>query len=525
MKAAILAGILCVAVVIGVGCGGEVETPASTEMSPIPTATAERISVATASPTPISPTKAARTRTPTPEPTVIPISTVVHETPSFRFTHPPTIDMQIVDSTVIVVATLQSISAGVETVTGTPNRYRPKHILQFKATEYLKGSGPTEFVVEVSEGFTKSTFNVETSAMNEATRTLTARNTQWDDRPGVLFLEGPLASSSSESANTPTFNLTNNGLTNHSSFQYTVDTLSRGWLPAKESGSSSSSGNSGAQEFITDGTAEPAPVVSLADLKTRINEIQALFDAGDGSEAYNDCVKGMLKRPWWYVDWEPRDQPLEGTIESGVASGTEFATQPTGGGYDDAEYGDKEGYFTSQQAHLFNVQNIDDDNKPSNGFSFSLRTSRPLIAGEHHLRFRILLKPRQICNARQQHEDPGYMPYKVTVTAPAGTLHEAFFDPTAAGTGDVSPASFTLNGTATEITGLRWSEGKVKLSLKPYVSLAGYALDFIELDGTVSLSLKTSKAVVDVDGGTLSWDVPKRPWEYGDKLMLRIRED
>ena len=82
-----------------------------------------------------------------------------------------------------------------------------------------------------------------------------------------------------------------------------------------------------------------------------------------------------------------------------------------------------------------------------------------------------------------------------------------------------------LVGTFTAITGLEWSDGKVALSLDPVVSLDGYTLDFIELNGTASLILPASNAVSNPDAATLAWPVPHQPWHPGDKLMLRIRED
>ena len=49
-------------------------------------------------------------------------------------------------------------------------------------------------------------------------------------------------------------------------------------------------------------------------------------------------------------------------------------------------------------------------------------------------------------------------------------------------------------------------------------------MDFIELDGTVSLSLVVNEATVDAANNTLSWSVSPQPWDDGDELMLRIRE-
>ena len=64
----------------------------------------------------------------------------------------------------------------------------------------------------------------------------------------------------------------------------------------------------------------------------------------------------------------------------------------------------------------------------------------------------------------------------------------------------------------------------MKVKVSPHTGLAGHKLDFIELDGSVSLSLVVDEATVDAANGGLSWAVVEQPWEDGDKLMVRIRE-
>ena len=169
----------------------------------------------------------------------------------------------------------------------------------------------------------------------------------------------------------------------------------------------------------------------------------------------------------------------------------------------------------------------DDDTDPSNGYYYDYATSRPLPAGKYIVKFHQRGYGTQICNFNPT--DTNYITYTVTVTAPAGTLHEAFFDPVEGGEDEVSPAGFSVGGTATEIMGLEWADGKVTLSLDPIVSLDGYTLDFIELDGTASLNLRgldvVERSRAGDGSGALKWAVADEPWKDGDKLMLRIRED
>ena len=121
----------------------------------------------------------------------------------------------------------------------------------------------------------------------------------------------------------------------------------------------------------------------------------------------------------------------------------------------------------------------------------------------------------------------------MTVAPPDNVLHELFYDPVAVGTtvaaddtnGVLKPASFTdANGAPATIESISYESGTVKLGVTPDDALAGHIVDFIELDGTVSLSLKVSDATVDATTGTLSWSVASQPWEDGDLLMVRIRE-
>ena len=88
--------------------------------------------------------------------------------------------------------------------------------------------------------------------------------------------------------------------------------------------------------------------------------------------------------------------------------------------------------------------------------------------------------------------------------------------------GVLEPSSFSVDGTSTSITSLKWDNGSVVLTLSPHVSLSSHKLDFIELDGSVNLVLEVSSATEDSSAGTLSWTLLDQPWHDGDTLMLRI---
>ena len=469
---------------------------------------------------------------------------LMHSSVLFRFVDPPPLDWQILDSDVIVVANFVSATAGVDTYEGPPAAYLPMHTLQFRASQYLKGTGPTEFTVEVLDygphtplsGYLNREF-----VLDLARSSLEARNTQWDSRTGVLFLKGPLAAASEVSTDSSSrspqsepagvFHLTNNDLLNQSAFQYTVDTLSRDWMPASEATSSDS--RSTDSDYITDGSKTPPPTIAMSALRNRISEIDTLLNSGDDSEAFRTCIDRTLRIPFHTRDWEPTVFQT-GQLASGAPAGTQFgvfelrSALPPGGQYEDFEV-----YLTGEHANLFSSTATDDDSEPRNGFTYHFKTNQPLVAGEYRLHQHYQSWIEKPCNHRSVHDGPGYSVWDVTVTAPAGTLHEAFFDPVTVGTavkadgsnGVLTPTSFTVGSTSTELTSLEWSSNQVVLTLGTHVSLSGYVLEFIELDGSVSLSLLTADATLDSTAGTYSWPMASQPWTNGDKLMLRIRED
>ena len=490
----------------------------------------------------------------------------------------PSIDQQILDADVIAVASFVSATAGVQTLpgdTGVAPTYRPMQILTFRAAEYLKGTGPTEFTVEVLElsrgivtnGDLYTGYLTQQEALAAATDLVSRRDTAWDDRPGVIFLKGPLNSAasnsigtspesgprstteseSSTSSNSTSFRFVLSNRAAQSSFAYSINTLSRTWLPAMESSSSGTgaqdSGTNKATEtsgakYITDGAKRPHPAVSLPDLRARIAEIDTLLAAGAGIEGYEDCVYLTLVRErYWRAAPESKVWEIEVTIDSGLAAQSVSLKEAMGDPSHDALSFDID-YFefwtSGSDAGYFQTIVADDDEEASNGYSYTFSVVRPLPEGEYNANFHLWSPKEALCNTKpttEAEDTGGYSNWTVTVTAPAGTLHEAFFDPVTVGTavkadgsnGVLKPTSFTVGGTATELTSLEWSSNQVVLTLNPHVSLSGQVLDFIGLDGNITLSLLADEATANSTAGTYTWTMSSQPWADGDKLMLRIR--
>ena len=556
MKGLIWATTLLAVVVVAACSSDGVDTPTATA-----SATATEFPPATQAPSPtVKPPQA-----PTSKPTLR-LPQPIPEMHSSRqyYIGPPSIDRQILDADVIVLASFRSATAGTETMPspeGEQSTYRPVLTLNFTATEFLKGTGSNGFSVEMRStkeqywtgGKLYLGYLTEAEALQEATRLTTERNTRYDDRPGVLFLRGPVTpilppsstasgtaargdSSQAQSSSSNNFKFVTWGF--ESSFGYSVDIDSRAWLPARgvsssgsrstdEESSTNSQGTN--QEFIIDGTANPPPVTTLSELRTRIGEIATMLGDGIGIEGYEGCIYSKLTRPEFYLNNYPdgwRPLTADRAIDSGAAAGTAlYQSQLVG----------------NSQYNLYTVSGVDeglfqtivrdDDNDASNGYFYDYATARPLPAGSYTANFHHRHYSYLVCNHNPIHNN--YSTFNVTVTAPAGTLHEAFYDPVTVGSavkadgsnGVLKPTSFTVGGTATEITSLEWSSNQVVLTLGAHMSLSGHVLDFIDLNGSVALSLFPDAATVDSTAGTYSWSMSSQPWANGDKLMLRIRED
>ncbi len=386
-------------------------------------------------------------------------------------------------SDVVVRANLQSAAAG---------------LLTFRAVEYLKGTG-----------FSMFTVSAETDG----------RPTTWDGQEAVLFLNASATRSTTGFVFTDTTTWRYTPERPEDSYAgtlpagYTVDSRNPVWVPLSSGGAGGGRGDSGGGESL-----------DLDDLRATIAWL------GGSGQGYQDCVRFALWHIRYYRDWEVyygRDLRVEhdGTIPSGTAGAVVHQYSKTQ--QHSAYTGYRARWIDGPNRDLFSAGTVDDDTDPANGFHEALRAARPLPAGSYELHYRVQNLGFVPCNYVPEDVGPNW---DVTVTAPAGTVHEAFFDPAAIGTavgadatnGVVEPSGFTVGGTATTIDTLKWQSGVVTMELSPAASLSGYDMDVIELDGSVSLTLDVASATSNA-GGTLTWDVATQPWHAGDQLMLRLR--
>ena len=447
------------------------------------------------------------------------------------------IEQKIFGGDAIVKATMTSYSSGV--FVDAKGKFLSTLTFNLEVSEYLKGSGATNIVALWVDG---TRYDTIAEANVAEARNLANRDDQWDDRAAIIFLyDGASGLGTSLDAQ---FQLADHYLlaAGHRYFdddRYSLhSTRNKVWLPAAGTGS-----NGDTQEFLLDvppptGTAS---TITLGDLKSRIAGVTAEFDGGDGSEAYETCVEETyeIEQVIRYFreeeDSEAYDKsPQDSSLASGQPANTELHQRQNGGAYPDTK---AKTWLEGRDADLFTVVqgettdvDVDGDGTftaEADGIEFTetFATARPLPSGEYEI-VRKEVWPRYLpCDYVLDNE------WTITVNAPEGVLHEAFFDPVTDGTavaaddtnGVLKPASFTGAGGAT-IERIEWESGTVKLKVSPHTGLPGHVVDFIELDGTVSLSLHTDAATVDAANDTLSWSVASQPWEDGDELMVRVRK-
>ncbi len=468
----------------------------------------------------------------------------IHRSSNLIWRVAPSIAEQIFRSTTIVRATLQSATAVVETLPGDPGvapTYQAVQELRFTVHEYLKGSGETSLLVVVRGGHGYLT---EAEARDFADWTVQARVTTWDARQAVLFLEAPsspytpAAASGEAAGNSETTSLVVLQFTRSNYGQppwaYSVDTLRPAWLPAENMPAEGEAPTA----FITDGAPTPPPTITLADLRARIAALAAELKAGDGIDGYAACIYGRIIRERYNRadPWTPWQEAV--TLGSGSAAGTEVSRGTNA--YNDPHY--SRYWLSGPNAAQFEVQISDDDGQSSTGYDHLLVAARPLPAGEYDVFYNSQRHTRFSCNFVP---DDAYDDFTVTVTAPAGTVHEAFFDPAALGSGVVgrdaahgvlAPAKVGTAGgsagaagaagaipTSATLRRLTWDAGQLRLDVAG-TTLAGQQLELIRLDGTVGLTLRGDAATrtATAGGHELRWPVCTQPWQPGERLMLRI---
>ena len=440
------------------------------------------------------------------------------------------------DSLVVVRASLQSATERIETVPAaravSSTTYRPVHELRFTIHEYLEGSGPNEILVVVRDD---GTFSAEEDARAWANLAASSRNTSWDTHQAVLFVglaeatPAPTGDNSNPGSSSVRKAAFSGSTPQQSPWDYTVDTLSRAWLPA-ETVASGTADSAADPTFITDGGKSPPPTIALSALKAKIAALKTELKSGEEITGFERCIRGRISRERYDRADPPWPYAKDKTLLSGLTAGTEVYryAEPFQG---TPAY--SQGWLKGPDASLFQTVTIDSDSSSANGYNLGFSTARPLPTGAyrtHYLGQSYIYIP---CNFKP---DNSYLDWTITVTAPTGTLHEAFFDPVAIGTtigadatnGVLKPNTFTASdSTTTTLRSVDYSGSNVRMLFSQTTGLSGKEVQFIMLDGTVGLTVPLSSGrteTVASQGTRYSWTTCSAPWAAGEKIMIRIRD-
>ena len=440
----------------------------------------------------------------------------------------------------IARVSLDSVSSSVESgPTYQGMKYFALLEFNFSVLEYLKGSGADDIVAVWDAA---PFFNTQQEAEDALPSIAAARNDKRDDREAIVFLQLSSATLASTQRADRYFFAWGGGWSHYGPDDgYSIASRhNQLWLPADGAASAQSQVSNDQQRFLMDvpSATGTAPTITLGDLKTQFAVVAAKLDAGDGSERYRECVLRTYdyERVNQYQisvgreGFFPRTPDQE--LASGLPSSSIILEKSAYGGLPNIR---TEVWLEGEDADLFSVLYGDSVPHDSSGdgvidsiqYVRRIVSARPLPEGSYTTNYNRRDARFVRCDGYSFSHD-----WTITVTAPEGTLHEAFFDPVTDGTavaaddtnGVLKPAAFTdADGATATIVRIEWESGTVKIEVSRDDALAGHVLDFIELDGTTSLSLNADQATVDAANDTLSWSVGSQPWDDGDELMVRVR--
>ena len=447
----------------------------------------------------------------------------------------------ILESDTIARVSLLSSTTSVATV-----EHSPEHValLEFRLEvhEYLKGSGPNEIGALVGA-------NYYTAADAEWARTLVAaaHDTRWDDRQAIVFLNYPEPGLEVPELGAGQYWLADVGgaLSGYLDMYTVASPWNKLWLPEARQTAGRSLSEPGRPEpvlFMLDvpsGTPQGArssaaasgPTISLSDLKSRIATLETEASTG-GTPEYRDCVEYYYnyrrkvasniaingRAPWRF----------NRSIEAGLPAGTVVYERTLPSFSWTGKPGPK--WFEGPDKDLmeFNLITVATSTEGWAKYRTQQVTTRPLPAGSYTYHANGLSSRSEGCGKDWSFSaNRSVTTLTVTLTSDR-TLHEAFFDPVAIATavgadnsnGVLEPTDFALDTTTTTISSLKWEDGAVTMTLSPTASLADYAVDVIDVNGTTTLSLTSDNASTT----PLTWTVTDKPWSDGDLLMLRIHK-
>ena len=144
-------------------------------------------------------------------------------------------------------------------------------------------------------------------------------------------------------------------------------------------------------------------------------------------EAYQNCIHRAVYNEAYYRMYaayygETYRADTGREIASGLPAGTMLWTPYENIGPEYGRY-----WLEGEAASFFTHGYSDDDENSQNGYQRTFATARPIPTGAYSVITRAVRGEFKACNYTPQ--TSGRLYWTITVTAPTGTVHEAFFDP------------------------------------------------------------------------------------------------
>ena len=276
----------CVLLVLACGPSGPVDPNPTTTPTPMAPADSQPTTV----PTLTDPVDPDPTAAPTPAESVEPTARLLAPTPiplmtsdTFPYHGITTLEERIFRADVVAYVRPVSVLGKWKTIPsdeGVAPTYLPFLEVHFEAIEYLKGSGDTEIIVEEPDRYT---YVSEEIAQSAAGGMLRIHNNAWDDDEAVVFLEEGLGASGPADSR---YRFVLAKLDTGFQRKYALDSDNKAWLPRDDS-------SSGDPVFLTDsdpGGGGELPVITLEDLRSSVEAVDALVEEGKGIDGYEYCL-------------------------------------------------------------------------------------------------------------------------------------------------------------------------------------------------------------------------------------------
>ncbi len=543
-----------------VACGEQPQQPrvVSTQETPAPVVQAKKADAVI--PTPLPPTPSP---IPTPENVVRVVESVAH---GYAPPNPSTLEERILMADVVVRARFRSVSPSSRSFYSTAfltTYHVPFVHFSFEVLESLKGTAGNSAVVELRVNASSVLYDENRGSPFADTATEAVSTGQdwidndfdqeWNNREALLFLKTIANAKTTKTTGRPASvqyvfvgSDSSKDASHISRDSFSVSSPdNRAWLPAEVT--SEAEGASSTRSYllgVSDDAETDPPTITLATMKSTIATTVEAIDPT--IEGHKECLIAKKRSQRQDAIRLPEFQ-YERTYEAASGLPANVVVMPGGGSATQYSYDHLYGTGIS----LFTATTSDSDTDPVNGYRSDIKQTRPLAKGDYVFELAMQLESMIPCN---------YIPdirgkWTINVVPPEGTLHELFFDPVTAvqgqsgpakvaadaSNGVLEPSSFTdANGASATIQSVSYDPpsggsgqsgadsesgtGTVAMKLTTHTGLANHALDFIALDGSVSLSLNVDDATVDAPNNTLSWTVSEQPWHGDDKLMVRIRK-